>query len=62
MNEVTTEIVYTPFLRDPNVLSECTFLNDEEKETLVSNIAHRLTPHPVKIRAGDSPISSYLAG
>jgi len=27
-------------------------LGDEEKRTLLSNIRHRLTPHPVKIRAG----------
>ena len=38
--------------RDPNVLSDCQFDNDEEKHVLMVNIKHRLTPHPVKIRAG----------
>lgn len=34
------------------MLNECTFETEDEKETLVTNIKHRLTPHPVKIRAG----------
>ena len=38
---------------DPDVLSECKFDNEEEKEVLMNNIKHRLTPHPVKIRAGE---------
>ena len=38
--------------RDPSVLDDCTFESEEEKSTLVVNIQHRLTPHPVKIRAG----------
>ena len=37
---------------DPTVLEGCTFASEEEKETLLDNIKHRLTPHPVKIRAG----------
>lgn len=43
---------------DPTVLSGCTFVSDEEKETLMTNIQHRLTPHPVKIRA-DVEVSCY---
>ena len=38
--------------RDPSVLSGCTFETEEEKHVLMMNIKHRLTPHPVKIRAG----------
>ena len=34
------------------MLDDCSFSSEEEKETLLSNIRHRLTPHPVKIRAG----------
>ena len=41
------------WFRDPGVLSECKFDTEEEKEVLMSNIKHRLTPHPVKIRAGE---------
>ena len=48
----------TPLPRDPTVLSGCTFTNDEERETLMTNIQHRLTPHPVKIRA-DVEVSCY---
>lgn len=52
-------------LSDPNVLNECTFETEDEKETLVTNIKHRLTPHPVKIRAGtsvESPSNLVLHG
>jgi len=44
--------------RDPSVLDDCTFESEEEKSTLVVNIQHRLTPHPVKIRA-DVEVSCY---
>lgn len=44
--------------RDPSVLDRCTFKNEEEKATLMANIQHRLTPHPVKIRA-DVEVSCY---
>ena len=37
--------------RDETVLNECT-LSEEEKDLLLSNIKHRLTPQPVKIRSG----------
>ena len=37
---------------DPSVLANCTFESEEEEEVLMTNIKHRLTPHPVKIRAG----------
>ncbi|CAI8037736.1 Eukaryotic translation initiation factor 2 subunit 1 [Geodia barretti] len=43
---------------DPTVLDDCSFSSEEEKETLLSNIRHRLTPHPVKIRA-DVEVSCY---
>ena len=36
----------------PRVLDTCTFSTEEEKQTLLSNIRHCLTPHPVKLRAG----------
>jgi translation initiation factor 2 subunit 1 len=45
-------------LGDASVLDGCTFSSEEEKETLLSNISHRLTPHPVKIRA-DVEVSCY---
>ena len=44
-------VTYAPY-RDPSVLSDCKFDGEEEEEVLMSNIKHRLTPHPVKIRAG----------
>ena len=34
------------------MLNTCRFKGEDEEETLLSNIQHRLTPHPVKIRAG----------
>ena len=37
--------------RDQSLLDECK-LSNEEKELLLSNIQHRLTPQPVKIRGG----------
>lgn len=43
--------------RNSSVLDDCTFREDnDEKNVLLSNIKHRLTPNPVKIRAG-LPIS-----
>lgn len=37
--------------QNPNVFDNCT-LSEEEKKTLLANIRKRLTPSPVKIRAG----------
>ena len=34
------------------MLADCIFESEEEKQVLMANIRHRLTPHPVKIRAG----------
>ena len=33
------------------MLNACRFKGEDEEQTLLSNIRHRLTPHPVKIRA-----------
>ena len=44
---------------DDSVLADCTFMTDEEKEVLITNIKHRLTPHPVKIRAGMDVMKSW---
>ena len=43
---------------NPDILAGCSFVNEEEKEALMANIRHRLTPHPVKIRA-DIEVSCY---
>ena len=48
----------SPPCSNPDVLAECSFESDKERETLMSNICHRLTPHPVKIRA-DIEVSCY---
>ena len=42
------------------MLDDCKFASAEEKETLVTNIKHRLTPHPVKIRAGEWDLKQYF--
>ena len=57
---------YSVCCRDPGVLSECKFDTEEEESVLMTNIKHRLTPHPVKIRAGKvkydfSPIHKAFA-
>ena len=46
--------------REPDVLADCKFETDVEKETLMTNIKHRLTPHPVKIRAGLSTLKTVF--
>lgn len=43
---------------DPSILADCQFESEEEKEVLMINIKHRLTPHPVKIRS-DIEVSCY---
>lgn len=43
--------------QNPNVFDNC-MLSKEEKETLLANVRKRLTPSPVKIRAG--ALESYL--
>lgn len=39
------------YFSDPSILDECG-LDNETKETLLSNIRRRLTPQAVRIRAG----------
>jgi translation initiation factor 2 subunit 1 len=52
---IWTVVVY--LCSDVKILDECS-LSDEEKENLLLNIQHRLTPQPVKIRS-DIEVSCY---
>ena len=49
--------------RNPSVLDDCKFREDnDEKNALLFNIKHRLTPNPVKIRAGFNYHHYFLFG
>jgi translation initiation factor 2 subunit 1 len=49
--------IFKKAVTDVKILDECS-LSDEEKENLLLNIQHRLTPQPVKIRS-DIEVSCY---